>query len=133
MPHYRPAYSVRGMADAPANLAERLALARKRAGYTQVQVALLAKMSQVSYSDLERGKSQATVKVGSLAHALGVNALWLETGAGPMLPGRVAEDPAVYLPADVRAVVDWFAALNNRKKRAVLDLIQGDIDGGTEK
>lgn len=122
------------MADAPANLAERLALARKRAGYTQVQVAQLARMSQVSYSDLERGKSLNTVKIGSLSHALGVNALWLETGHGPMLPGRIAEDPAVYLPADVRLMVEWFNKLSAKKRRALIDLVQPEnLEDPSEK
>lgn len=80
-------------------------------------------MSQQSYSDLERGESKSTSKIGSLARALKVDAFWLETGEGPRLPDRIGEDPAFYLPEDKRQLMDAYDALSAQRKRALLVLI----------
>lgn len=108
------------------SLASRLVEARTGSGYGQDFVAKAVRMSQQSYSDLETGKSKGTTKIGSLAHVLAVNALWLETGEGPKTAGRISETPALYLPEDSRRLLDWFNALPPRKKRAVLELLQSE-------
>jgi len=105
-------------------LADRLVQARTDRGLSQEDVAKLASITQQSYSDLERGISKRTTRIGSLAHALGVDAYWLETGVG--LPvSRVAEDPPGYATnsdAD-RTLVQMISALANEKKSALLTLL----------
>lgn len=57
---------------------------RQLRGYTQLELARLANLSQsavASYESAERKSSRALFK---LAAALGVEAQWLETGKGPM-------------------------------------------------
>lgn len=66
-------------------------LARKAAKMTQVDLAKRSGLNQSTISDLEVGKSQGTTALASLAAALGVNALWLETGKGAMQASHVDE------------------------------------------
>lgn len=56
--------------------------ARKAAKMTQAELASRSGLKQSTISDLEVGKSQGTTYLASLAAALGVSALWLETGRG---------------------------------------------------
>lgn len=105
-------------------LADRLVQARTDRGLSQEDVAKLASMTQQSYSDLERGVSQRTTRIGSLAHALWVDAYWLETGAGSSDQG-VAEAPAAYVATSGtdRALIDAALALSDDKKLALLTLL----------
>lgn len=65
--------------------------ARKAAKMTQVELAKRSGLNQSTISDLEVGKSQGTTYIATLASALGVNALWLETGKGAMTSDRTLE------------------------------------------
>jgi len=51
---------------------------------TQIELAGRSSLKQSTISDLEVGKSQGTTYLATLAAALGVSPLWLETGKGPM-------------------------------------------------
>jgi phage repressor protein C with HTH and peptisase S24 domain len=64
------------------SISERLKLARKAAGMTQSELAVRSGLKQSTISDLEVGKSQGTTYVASLAMAMGVSPLWLESGKG---------------------------------------------------
>ncbi|AWL03381.1 peptidase S24 [Massilia oculi] len=68
------------------SIGTRVKQARKAAKLTQIELAKKSNLKQSSISDLEVGKSQGTTNLASLAAALGVSALWLETGKGPMSP-----------------------------------------------
>lgn len=72
--------------------------ARKAAKMTQAELASRSGLKQSTISDLEVGKSQGTTYLASLAAALGVSALWLETGRGSpdVKDGKLVE------PADDR-------------------------------
>lgn len=59
--------------------------ARKRAKMTQGALASRVGMKQSSLSELETGASNGTTMIASIASTLGVSALWLETGKGPMV------------------------------------------------
>lgn len=61
---------------------ERLKQARKAAGMTQAELAKKVGMAQATISELEGGKSSGTTQIASIALALKVNSLWLETGKG---------------------------------------------------
>lgn len=67
------------------SIGSRVKQARKAAKMTQAELAARTGLNQSSISDLEVGKSQGTTFVASLASAMGVNPLWLETGKGSML------------------------------------------------
>lgn len=67
-------------------LKDRLKYARKEATKTQAQVADAVGIAQPTYQQLESGKSQASAFLPQIASYLGVDALWLATGAGAMKP-----------------------------------------------
>lgn len=71
-------YQNRGM-----SIGERVREARKDAKLTQQQLAAKVSISQSTLSELENGESAGTAFVATMAAALGVSALWLETGKGP--------------------------------------------------
>lgn len=73
--------------------------ARKAAKMTQVELAKRSGLNQSTISDLEVGKSQGTTYIATLAAALGVSALWLESGKGAMTAEGQAQHPAA-LPFD---------------------------------
>jgi len=94
------------------SIGSRIREARLAAKLTQKALAQRVGMAQASLSELETGESQGTTMVASFAAALGVNALWLETGKGAMLGGNAAaasEAPFIetdtLFPGAVRVVV----------------------------
>ncbi|UBB25793.1 helix-turn-helix domain-containing protein [Pseudoxanthomonas japonensis] len=107
-------------------LAQRLTQARAAIGMSQEQIAQAVGITQPSYSALERGVSKSTSKIGSLAHVLGVDAYWLETGEGQQpRRGHVAESRADYrLAGEQRRLLKLLGRLSPRKRQALLDLLQ---------
>jgi phage repressor protein C with HTH and peptisase S24 domain len=75
------------------SIGSRIKEARLGAKLTQKELARRVGMAQASLSELETGESQSTTLVASLAAALGVSALWLETGKGQMGEGAGASAP----------------------------------------
>lgn len=65
-------------------LAERLKLARSKAGLSQSKVAETVGISQPTYQALESGKVQKTSYMMEIANALQVSPNWLATGQGEM-------------------------------------------------
>ena len=104
-------------------LGERLALARSEAGLTQEQLASRVGTRQQTITDIETGRQQSTTKIGSLAHALRVRALWLETGQEPMRFDGVAESPLDLLADDEREVLRLFRKMKPEQRRGLLDFL----------
>lgn len=77
------------------SIGARIKQARAAAKMSQIELATRSGLKQSTISDLEVGKSQGTTAVASLAAALGVSPLWLETGKGSM----TATEPAKAQPA----------------------------------
>lgn len=112
------------MSDTPLNLAERLVLARSLTPLSQEDVARAIGIAQPSYSELERGLSKRTTKIGSLAQTLGVDAYWLETGKGAMKPTTgVADSRAEYMTADRRRLLEIIDDMTDRRRKALLQLL----------
>lgn len=109
------------MKTPPTTLADRLVMARGKTGLQQDAVAKGARMSQQSYSDLETGKSKSTVKIGSLARVLGVDAYWLETGEGEM---RVGEQRETYISPDHMRLLDWLGTLSEKQRKGLMQFLQ---------
>lgn len=110
-------------------LADRLKTARKEAGLSQQELSKAAGIKQPVISDLERGKQQGSSHLTKLAAALGVNAVWLDSGKGPKLSGAKALDDLGASPvsqelldlspeelAVVRSVIQGLR--NSRKERS---------------
>lgn len=85
----RSSYNVKGMELH--TLQGRLKFARKKRKMSQGVLAAAAGISQPTYSDLERGVSHGSVKLGSIARALKVSINWLETGEGQWDAGDAGE------------------------------------------
>lgn len=66
------------------SIGSRIREARRAAKLTQKELAQKVGMAQASLSELETGESQRTTLTATFAAALGVSALWLETGKGAM-------------------------------------------------
>lgn len=87
------------------SIGSRIREARKAAKLTQKALASKVGMTQGALSELETGESQSSTLLPSMAAALGVSALWLETGKGAMAPdqptpGELAS-PFVDGPGDI--------------------------------
>jgi transcriptional regulator with XRE-family HTH domain len=80
--------------DYDTTFGERLKAARKAAKMSQAALARRSGISQPSLSDFEGGKYLSSKLTPQIADALGVSAIWLATGKGPMrLPVRRAYPP----------------------------------------
>lgn len=64
-------------------LGKRLRSSRKAIDLTLEQLSRLSGVSTGMISDLEQERSKRSTKLHRLAHALGVNVNWLESGTGP--------------------------------------------------
>jgi len=73
-------------------LKDRIKIARKHAGLTQLQLAERAGLDQTSISNLERGKSQGSSFTAQIASVCGVSAIWLAGGKGEMTVFQYEKD-----------------------------------------
>ena len=64
------------------NIGTRIKEVRKARNITQANLAKLAQTNQSAFSQLESGELNNSTSLPSIAHVLGVNAYWLETGIG---------------------------------------------------
>lgn len=110
-------------------LKDRIKAARAHAKLTQGQLGERVGMDQTSISNLERGKSQGSNFIAQIANACGVRALWLASGAGPMLhiEGNVEDGPPIISPAR-RIEIVGTAQLGNDGYWAGLDVSEGWVE-----
>ena len=97
----------------------RIKEARLAKGLTQVRLAKLAGVSQTMIGNLEAGSRDGTTKIASLAEALGVRALWLETGKLPMKDG----EPKQSLSSDGLKLLEMYAQLPPESQFEVLSFV----------
>jgi phage repressor protein C with HTH and peptisase S24 domain len=66
---------------------------RNQLELSQTELGARAGLTQPTISALEKNRAHTSGSLASIAQALGVNALWLETGLGDMLPSKHDESP----------------------------------------
>lgn len=111
------------------SIGTRVREARKRAKMTQAQLAAKVGMSQGSLSELESGESAGTTLIASIAAALGVSALWLESGKGvaetsATAPGAASQKTALMILAfeDEAGLLDLFRRTDDRGRFEIIKL-----------
>lgn len=97
---------------------DRIKAARRHAGLTQDALADAVGIKQASISELETGKSLSSSFNASIAKACGVDAVWLETGRGKMLPDAPNVEPGPAVKGRVPLISwvqagDWCEAIDN--------------------
>lgn len=75
-------------ARAPTTTGERVKMRRLELELSQTELGTLAGLTQPTISALEKNRSHTSGSLASIARALRVSALWLETGLGEMTPPR---------------------------------------------
>jgi len=126
------------------SIGKRVREARKDAGLTQQQLAAKVGIKQSTLSELENGESAGTGYVASMAAALGVSPLWLETGKGPRKfseVGHIHPHDASHLPENGIALTIELAELialygqsNPEWRKKVIDLARiGANQSGTDR
>jgi transcriptional regulator with XRE-family HTH domain len=86
-------------------LGERIKIKRKALGLSQKALAKMSGLEQPTISALELNQAASTRNVASIAHALQVNALWLEKGDGDaddILKGKVTQPSVEVMEAEGR-------------------------------
>lgn len=90
-------------------LQERLKFARAKKGLSQASLAKSIGKSQSSIAAIEAGRNKETTNIASLAMALGVNAVWLETGKGTPF-GSSPNVRELGIPLNTVPIVSWVTA-----------------------
>lgn len=90
------------------SLADRMRARRAELNMTQSELATKSGLKQSTISGLESGTRKSTRVIGSLAHALQCNALWLEKGLGPKLvEDQVTPAPTPNAQPSARPIAAW--------------------------
>lgn len=100
------------------SIGQRVRQAREAKKMSQLRLRALTGIAQSTLSELETGKNEQTTYVASLAAALGVSAIWLAEGKGPMVPGQ-QKDAAVL--DDVVVLIGLFRDSNAAGRALILD------------
>lgn len=106
------------------SIGSRLKQARKAERLTQEQLAAKTGLKQSTISDLENGKSASSTSIATLAYALGVSALWLETGKGVEAASSRLTAVAPPAPKVARMVLAY------EEEEALLDLFRRTDNAG---
>jgi transcriptional regulator with XRE-family HTH domain len=112
------------------SIGSRIREARKSAKMTQAQLAAKVGMKQGTLSELETGESDGTTLVASFAAALGVNALWLETGKGPKASDhaqRIKDAHMILAYEDEEGLLDLFRRTDDRGRFEIIQLAISEV------
>jgi len=123
-------------------LGERLKHSREALGISQAELARKAGMTQGSIGNLETGTRKSAKNILVIAHALGVDPMWLQYGTSQYKPPKAEEKPAAYMPglhpwpfAGVHQT-EW-SRLSRQQKSQVEAFVRGmlaaDLSQETEK
>ena len=114
------------------SIGTRIREARKSANMTQQQLASKSGIKQAALSELETGESAGSKYLASIASALGVSALWLETGRGPRSSGIEDErrkDAHMILAYDDEArLLDLYRRTDDRGRFDIIKLATSECN-----
>lgn len=106
------------------NLGERLRAARKRKGWTQIQLVEHSGVKQGTISQIERGDQEKSIFVVPLATALGVSPEWLESGTEAEADAQDAPSHKDLADKELR---DTLAELRPKEKAGMLAMAKSII------
>lgn len=111
-------------------IGNRLKIARKYAGMTQVELANAIDARQGAISDLESGRNNSSTKIVEMSLALKINAEWLSTGLGEMITVLKNEVTVTPLMIPVLSYVEVKKDFNqiNINKAVDFEPVQGEYD-----
>ena len=107
-------------------IGSRLKAARHEKGWSQLQLAEAAGVSQSAIGNIESGQRKRPRDLVSIGAALGVSAEWLETGKGGSDQRPALKLVGAAQPPTVRDVVEQLAAIA-RKERPTLRKNLGNL------
>lgn len=112
------------------SIGTRIREARKSANMTQQQLADKSGIKQAALSELETGESAGSKYLASIAAALGVSALWLETGKGLRSSSEVmTKDARMILAYDDEArLLDLYRRTDDRGRFDIVKLATRECD-----
>lgn len=105
------------------SIGSRIKRRRLELNLNQGELAKRCGMSQATLSDLERNPAARTREVAKIAAVLGVSALWLADGKGPMLLDGAPQMLHPDIPADVLSLAERLMLLPDEKLRALSVLL----------
>lgn len=100
---------------------DRVKIRRQELGFSQDKLGQLAGLTQPTISALEKNRAHTSGSLASIAAALGVSALWLESGLGEMIPAGSIQGLAANEDAYVVPLLDCRGSCGNGR-------LYGDID-----
>ena len=104
-------------------MGERVRETRKERGFTQKKLAELSGLSQVTISDIERGRNSESRSVVKLAAALKVYPLWLATEKGPK---EISDHPGEGLSKEALEIASLWQGLPEPEQRHYQNLLIRD-------
>lgn len=107
------------------NIGKRIREERIALGMKQLELASKVGIKQPTLSALEKGSSTQTAYIGSFASALGVNALWLETGRGLKRPGDLSKkEQAADVPvqhSEISKLLEYYWLSSSSGRKIILE------------
>jgi transcriptional regulator with XRE-family HTH domain len=108
---------------------DRLKSARQLRKFSQQQLGDLCDLSQASVSGLESGESKGSTCTARLAHTLGVNALWLETGEGPR---DIESNKQPTMTLEDRTILEMLQYLTSKQRVAFKAQLEATVQENLE-
>jgi transcriptional regulator with XRE-family HTH domain len=111
------------------HIGQRIRQKRKEINLTQDALAALIGMRQSYIAQLENGIINESTKVASIAHILGVNALWLERGSGKPNLDYVhpVGIPKTYCK-EIEEVIKLMESTDDRGRRRALIAVEDTVE-----
>ncbi|MDQ6987514.1 MAG: helix-turn-helix domain-containing protein [Mariprofundaceae bacterium] len=114
------------------DIAQRITLARKTKGFSQVQLAAMLGVSRGACGQWERGvTAPSVVNLSRLAWVLDVRFEWVATGRGEMLYDACAQETETahnqskdFIPVDQKEVMQIYSGLPGKRKSALLAFLR---------
>ena len=120
------------MPNTTSTFAERMRLARKISGLTQITLAQKTHLSVSTVASMEKDKFKGSASVVQIALAMGVEPLWLASGEGPMQKVEEAKDPLARLQSGLAVIEEYLDNIPSGLERAARDSLANWMSGSIE-